>query len=300
MESSFISLLNENNSAVEKQLLVYLENKDDNGLSTRMAYSLLSGGKRIRPFIVIEAYRLFAKDFDIKNVLPFACAIEMIHTYSLIHDDMPCMDNDDYRRGRLTSHKVYGEGEALLTGDTLLTYAFEVLASNTYVSDKSVRLATIALARCAGFSGMAGGQMIDLDSEKNISCFDELLNMHSLKTGALIRCAMLLGYFAACDEPSNDIITDIESYATNIGVAFQIRDDILDRISSSQELGKPVGSDDKNLKTTTLTYLSVEEAQRMVDVLTDKAIETIKKYYSDGVECSSLIELAKYLVGRNK
>ena len=250
MKNNFLNLLVENNNIVEKELLSYLSNKDDNGLAKSMVYSLLSGGKRIRPFIVIEAYRLFCDKFDVKKVLPYACALEMIHTYSLIHDDLPCMDNDDMRRGKPTNHKVFGEAQALLAGDTLLTYAFEVLAGHEFVTDKSIRLATATLAKCAGFSGMAGGQMIDLSSGEDVKSFDELKKMHSLKTGALIKCAMLLGYFAACDTPNDDIINDLECFATNVGIAFQIRDDILDRISSSEELGKPVGSDDKNGKTT--------------------------------------------------
>ena len=300
MSSEFIKLLTENGKAVESSLLAYLSNKDDNGLAKSMEYSLLSGGKRIRPFIVIESYRLFANDFDINKVLPYACALEMIHTYSLIHDDLPCMDNDDMRRGKPTNHKVFGEAQALLTGDTLLTYAFEILASNAYVTDKSIKLATLALSKCSGFSGMAGGQMIDLNSGNDIKSFEKLKYMHSLKTGALIRCAMLLGYFAACDVSNNDIIRDLEQYATNIGIAFQIRDDILDRISSNEELGKPVGSDDKNGKTTSLTFMSVDEAQSMVCKLTDDAISAIEGYYHEKNIPHSLIDLAEYMVGRSK
>lgn len=300
MNSSFLELIDKNNAIVEKELKKYLTNKEDNGLAKSMEYSLLSGGKRIRPFIVIEAYRLFARNFDIRCVLPYACALEMIHTYSLIHDDLPCMDNDDMRRGKPTNHKVFGEAEALLAGDTLLTYAFEVLSSNEYVSDKSVRLATKALAKCAGFSGMAGGQMIDLSSGEKISSLEELKNMHSLKTGALIRCAMLLGYFAACDTPNDVVINDIENYATNVGIAFQIRDDILDKISSSEALGKPVGSDDKNGKITSLSFLSVENAQKLVEDLTQTAISSVEKYYKSDDSLRSLAELAKYMIGRSK
>ena len=300
MNSDFLNLLEENNRIVEKELLNYLTNKDDNGLAKSMEYSLLSGGKRIRPFIVIEAYRLFSSDFDIKKAVPFACALEMIHTYSLIHDDLPCMDDDDMRRGKPTNHKVFGEAEALLAGDTLLTYAFEVLASNEYVSDKSIKLATIALSRCAGFSGMAGGQMIDLSSQERIKSFDELKRMHALKTGALIKCAMLLGYFASCDTPNENVIRDLEIYALNIGIAFQVRDDILDRISSSETLGKPVGSDDKNGKTTSLSFMSVDEAQAVVEKMTNTAIATIEKYYNGKEIPCSLVELAKYMIGRNK
>lgn len=300
MSNNFINLLNENASVVEEELARYIKAGNDNGLAEPMAYSLLSGGKRIRPFIVIEAYRLFAKEFNIKAPLPFACALEMIHTYSLIHDDLPCMDNDSMRRGKPTSHIVFGEAEALLAGDTLLTYAFEVLSSNDYVSDKSVRLATSALAKCAGFAGMAGGQMIDLKSCDNIETFEELCYMHSLKTGALIRCAMLLGYFSATDSPKQEVILDIESFATKIGIAFQVRDDILDVISDANTLGKPIGSDEKNNKKTTMSFMNVEKAQEIVDTMTSEAISIIEKYYKDTDGEKSLVELAKYMVGRNK
>ncbi len=299
MNSNLLELLNENSLAVEKALNEYLTNKNDNGLAEPMKYSLMSGGKRIRPFIVIEAYRLFSESFEIERVLPFACALEMIHTYSLIHDDLPCMDNDDMRRGKPTNHRVFGEAQALLAGDTLLTYAFEVLASNPYVSDKSIRLATVALSKCSGFSGMAGGQMIDLSSNASVGSFDKLKNMHSLKTGALIRCAMLLGYYAACDDVSEQVVKNIEEYATKVGIAFQIRDDVLDKISNSEVLGKPIGSDDKNQKSTALTFISVEEAQKLVDSLTNEAIATIDEYCKK-TGYNSLIELAKYMVNRDK
>ncbi len=300
MKNSFIEYLNESANVIENELKQYMSVGNDNGLLDPMSYSLLLGGKRIRPFIVIEAYRLFAKKINLKAPLSFASALEMIHTYSLIHDDLPCMDNDDMRRGKPTNHIVYGEAEALLAGDTLLTYAFEVLASNSYVSDKSIRLATIALSKCAGFSGMAGGQMIDLKSCDNIASFEELCTMHSLKTGALIRCAMLLGYYAATDEPDLKVVSDIESFATKIGIAFQVRDDILDVISDETTLGKPTGSDEKNNKKTSISFMSVEKAQEIVDNLTNEAITIIEKYYSSDCEMKPLVELAKYMVERRK
>ena len=280
---------------VENALKNYID-VEGYGLEGPMAYSLLSGGKRLRPFIVVEAYKLFAKDDNIEKALPFACALEMIHTYSLIHDDLPAMDNDDYRRGKLTNHKVYGESNALLAGDALLTYAFSVLASNDMVSPSSVKLATKALADCAGFAGMAGGQMIDTNLQANT--YAELEKMHELKTGALIKCAMLLGYYAFCDIPDEKIVEDLKKFATNIGIAFQIRDDILDKIADESILGKPVGSDEKNQKKTSLSFMSIDEAQARVDFLTDEAIEIITKY-SDDDECI-LADLAKYLVNREK
>ena len=299
MKSEIIELLNENASIVEKELKQYLSCGNDNGMAKIMEYSLLSGGKRIRPFLTIEAFKLFSQDLDIKKVLPYACAIEMIHTYSLIHDDLPCMDNDDLRRGKLTSHKMFGEAQALLAGDCLLTYAFEVISSNKYVSDKSIVLAVRSLSEFSGFSGMAGGQMIDLSSQTGIKNFSELKNMHSLKTGALIICAVLLGYYAACDNPNETIVKDLKEYALNLGIAFQIRDDILDKISNVEELGKPVGSDEKNEKTTSLSFMSIEEAQDMVEELTSCAIGKINKYCNEVKNCT-LIDLAKFMTGREK
>ena len=291
-------LLLSNSIIVEKELENYILKNDNHGLHNAMAYSLLLGGKRIRPFIVLETYRAFSQSKDVKKALPFACALEMIHTYSLIHDDLPCMDNDDYRRGKLTNHKVNGEAQALLAGDTLLTYAFEVLSSNKYVSDKSIVLATKALAFCSGGFGMAGGQMIDLKSGDNIKTFDELKNMHALKTGALIKCAVLLGYYASTDKPNINIISCLEKFAINVGIAFQIRDDILDVISNTEVLGKQVGSDDKNGKTTTLTFLSIEEAQKQINILTNEAIDAINECLGENGQI--LIELAKYMTERDK
>lgn len=301
MTNNFSSLLEENTKIIEAELQKYIEKDNSYGLSKVMSYSLLGGGKRLRPFIVIEASKLFSKgDFNVKKALPFACALEMIQTYSLIHDDLPCMDNDDYRRGKLTSHKVFGEDKALLAGDSLLTYAFEVLASNEYVSDRIIRLATISLAKYAGFAGMAGGQMIDLNSSENIKTFDDLKLMHSLKTSALIKCAVILGYLSAVEQPSEEVISNLEKYAQNIGIAFQIRDDILDITSTSEEMGKPVGSDAKNGKTTSLSFMSVDEAEAEISNLTNDAIDIIKKYYIDPNGFCSLVQLAKFMGERKK
>ena len=286
----------ENAEIVEAQLKKYMD-INGYGIEKAMAYSLLGGGKRIRPFIAMEVYRLFSKSDDLEPVLPYACALEMIHTYSLIHDDLPSMDNDDYRRGKLTNHKVFGEAQALLAGDSLLTYAFKVAASNKNVSDRSARLATMCLSDCSGFEGMAGGQMIDLDSANNISSYEELKHMHALKTGNLIKCACLLGYYAACDEPEKTVENDLTDFAISLGIAFQLRDDILDKISDSQTLGKPVGSDEKNNKNTSLSYMTIEEAQKEVDVYTNKAIDSIAKYCDRD---SILPQFALYLINREK
>ena len=298
MNDKLKALIVENSTIVENELSKYIQEKDGYGLVDAMSYSLLAGGKRIRPFIVLETFKAFSGSCDVSKALPFACALEMIHTYSLIHDDLPCMDNDDYRRGKLTNHMVYGEGPALLAGDTLLTYAFEVLASNNKVSAKSVALATICLSKCAGAFGMAGGQMIDLNSEKNIKTYEQLKQMHALKTGALMKCAVLLGYYAYTDNPEKSIENQLESFAINLGIAFQVRDDVLDVISDSVALGKPTGSDSKNGKITTLTFMSLENAQKEVDALTNKSLDSL--YSCLGDKGAVLYELAKYMVERDK
>ncbi len=289
-------LIKSNSEIVEKALEGYM-NIDGYGIEKSMSYSLLSGGKRIRPFIVLEVYKLFSKSESVEKALPFACALEMIHTYSLIHDDLPSMDNDDYRRGKPTNHKVFGEAQALLAGDSLLTYAFYVASTNDKVSDKSVRLAIKCLSEYAGYAGMAGGQMIDLDSGNNITSYEELKRMHALKTSALIKCACLLGYYAACDTPDIETENALCIFSENIGIAFQIRDDILDKISDKETLGKNIGSDEKNQKKTSLSYMSIEDAQKEVDSLTNKAIEEITKYCKID---SVLPVFAKYLIDRKK
>ena len=298
MNEMLKKLITDNSTIVENELDRLVSTKDQYGLVDAMSYSLLAGGKRIRPFIVLETYKAFSGSNDVSKALPFACALEMIHTYSLIHDDLPSMDNDDYRRGKLTNHKVYGEGPALLAGDTLLTYAFEVLSSNDKVSSKSVALATICLAQCAGAFGMAGGQMIDLNSEKNIKSYEQLKQMHALKTGALMKSAVLLGYYAYTDEPNNEIEKQLESFAINLGIAFQVRDDVLDVIANNESLGKPTGSDNKNGKITTLSFMSLEDAQKEVDSLTSKALISLSECLDN--KGTVLYELAKYMVERDK
>lgn len=288
----------ETNQLIEKALDRHISTRDDTGLLDVAKYSLMCGGKRIRPFIVLEAYRLFSNKQDITKALPCACALEMIHTYSLIHDDLPCMDNDDYRRGRLTSHKVYGEDKALLAGDALLTYAFEVVSYANELTTEARINSIQALSRFSGYYGMAGGQMIDLNSERNISSLDQLFKMHSLKTGALISCALQLGYICACNTPNNKVLKDLEMVGYNIGIAFQIIDDILDKTSNPEVLGKLTGSDEKNGKKTTLSYLSLDEAKEKASNLTDEAISIINEYQKDA-DCV-LVDLFRYLLDREK
>lgn len=279
----------------EGALGVYME-RDDEDIKTLIEserYSLFAGGKRIRPFLTLEFCKLFGGDE--RAALPFAAAVEMIHTYSLIHDDLPCMDNDDLRRGKPTNHKVFGYSTALLAGDGLLTRAFGVAASNPYV-DSSVAVAAVkALSDAAGEFGMIGGQIIDLYGEKERLSEEKLLKLHALKTGALIKVSAELGCLAAgCAEDSVEMAAALE-YAAKIGLAFQIIDDIMDVTVSEEVLGKSAGSDAENNKTTFMTYYSVEDAKQYAAKLTAEAVSAIADYAGS----ETLTDLAAYLLDRD-
>ena len=256
-------------------------------------YSLFAGGKRIRPFLVLEFCRMFGG--DVRAALPFACAIEMIHTSSLIHDDLPCMDDDDLRRGRPTNHKVYGYANALLAGDALLMRAFEV-AVTAPVSPEAVRSAVGALATSAGDFGMIGGQIMDINNMVNENTdIEKLKKLHRKKTGALIRCSVLLGCIGAGLEWSDERVGAAMKYADNIGLAFQIIDDILDVVGDEATLGKNIGSDAELGKTTFMSYYSIDEAKELAKKLTDEAIESISGFENSKILC----DFAVYLLNRD-
>lgn len=242
-------------------------------VSDAMRYSVSNGGKRIRPILTMEFCRVCGK--NAKIALPFACAVEMIHTYSLIHDDLPCMDNDDLRRGKPSCHKQFGESYALLAGDALLTAAFETISRADDVSAEAIGRAVRALSVNAGTDGMIGGQVIDLLSEESTPDLETLNRIDLYKTGALIKAAVLLGCIAA-DVHDEKILNAASVYADSIGIAFQIVDDILDVTSSTEKLGKPVGSDDKNDKMTFVKLLGIKKCQVWVDDLTNKAIKALE------------------------
>lgn len=257
-----------------------------------MQYSLLGGGKRIRAFLCLQFAKLFGAREEM--AMPFACALEMVHAYSLIHDDLPCMDDDDLRRGKPSCHKKFDEPVALLAGDTLLTMAFEVAASNEYVSNRSVRLAVQELAREAGGCGMAGGQTLDLAN--TVDSYRSLRQIHLQKTSALITAACMLGYYAATDRPQRADMDNIRLYAEAIGLAFQIHDDILDVKSDTATLGKEVGSDAKNNKKTVLSFLTIPEAEEEEALLTLLAVEAVSVYNNSDILC----QLAIWLLSRKK
>lgn len=255
-----------------------------------MEYSLLAGGKRLRPILTLECCRLCGG--DVERALPLGCAVEMVHTYSLIHDDLPSMDNDDLRRGKPTNHKVFGEATAILAGDGLLTAAFGVIAAARELTEQQRLEAVRALSEAAGPQGMVGGQILDMDGEDRALSRSEIEELQRLKTGALICCAARLGCIAAgADELTAKAI---EGYAQRLGLAFQVRDDILDVTGSQDDLGKPIGSDTEQGKTTFVTLLGLEECQRWVEQLSDEACRCL-----DGLKGTEFLrELAKVLVLR--
>ena len=281
---------------INRDLYVYLDSYLDEYkvIFDSMRYSVENGGKRVRPLLTL----LFcdACGGDVEKALPLADAVEYIHTYSLIHDDLPCMDNDDFRRGKPSNHKVYGEAFALLAGDGLLTAAFERITdcqkSGLYSAEVAVN-AIFTLSHLAGSRGMIGGQIIDLLNEnRNDVEFDNLKLMDNLKTGALIEAACVMGCIAA--EADEEKIKAASEFAQKIGLAFQIKDDILDVTSTLEKLGKMAGSDAQNGKSTYVTLLGVEECQKLVDKLTDEAMSALDKFENN----DALKEYAKYLADR--
>lgn len=257
-----------------------------------MRYSVFVGGKRIRPVMALAFCRLCGGKPE--EALPFACAVEMVHTYSLIHDDLPCMDDDDLRRGRPTNHKVFGEAMALLAGDGLLTKAFETALSFSGPSEDALRAARI-LAQCAGAQGMVGGQCIDLDSEGKTVDLDLLREMDLGKTVALISAACQMGCVAA--GAGEDVLENARRYAEGVGMAFQIRDDILDVLGDAASLGKNVGMDAARDKRNYVSLLGVEKAQSLVDSFTAQAEQALDAFPGD---TGFLRELARSLAAREK
>lgn len=262
-----------------------------------MEYSVTAGGKRLRPILMNETYIMFGGKSDV--IEPFMAAIEMIHTYSLVHDDLPAMDNDMLRRGKPTTHATYGEAMGILTGDALLNYAFETALNAYDAEDADVNAITSAmriLARKAGVFGMIGGQVVDVMSEKHQLEIDEerLHFIYELKTGALIEASMMIG--AALAGASEEEITTVESVASMIGMAFQIQDDILDIEGDEAKLGKPIGSDERNEKSTYVTFAGIEKSKQEVRRLTDEAIEKLNSLPNKN---EFLVELLNYLVYRD-
>lgn len=279
---------------IEEKLLEFT--KDKNSLQgvilEAMEYSLMAGGKRLRPVLMLEFCRMCGG--DVSKYLDIACTIEMIHTFSLIHDDLPCMDNDDYRRGMPSCHKAFDENIALLAGDALNTLAFEVIANaameQRITADKAVMLTSV-LSHAVGTSGMIGGQVIDLQSEGKTISLDTLNKLQEQKTGALIEAACVMGVILGGDFEK---IPEAADYANALGRAFQIVDDILDVTGSFEELGKPIGSDDEQHKNTYVSLMGLEESKAAADKLTGEALGYLEIFKDNEFLC----DLTKSLLER--
>ncbi|MBO5603781.1 MAG: polyprenyl synthetase family protein [Acidaminococcaceae bacterium] len=275
------------NNFLEKRML----KKGISNVDEAMKYSLLAGGKRLRPILLMAAAEAVgANGYD---YLHAACGLEMIHTYSLIHDDLPCMDNDDYRRGRLTNHKVFGEAMALLAGDGLLTLAFEVMLEQRNVKPSVLVEVVHETAMCAGNFGMVGGQALDLDAENRQISAKELKTLHEGKTGAMFIAAVRGGAHLA--GATDEQLLALTHFAELVGLAFQIQDDILDVTSTEEELGKPIGSDEKNHKSTYVSLYGLETAKKMAEDTTQEALGCLDMF---GEKAEPLREIAKMMCNR--
>lgn len=284
------------NNVLEKFLPV--EEGQQRIIFESMNYSVRAGGKRLRPILMEETYHMFGGSSAV--IEPFMAAIEMIHTYSLVHDDLPAMDNDEYRRGKKTTHAVYGEAMGILAGDALLNLAYETAAKafDMEVADARVARAFTVLAKKAGVYGMVGGQVVDVESEKSDDCpitREKLDFIYRLKTGALIESSMMIGAILA--GASSDEVSRVEQIAAKLGLAFQIQDDVLDVTSTLEVLGKPVGSDEKNNKATYVTFEGLDKAVSDVERISKEAEEQLDDL---GYDDAFLKELFEYLIHREK
>lgn len=287
----FTTYYNNQRKLIDPFLENRLSKKGISKVDDAMAYSLLAGGKRIRPVLLMAtAEALGVKGY---NYLPVACGLEMIHTYSLIHDDLPCMDDDDYRRGRLTNHKVFGEAMAVLAGDGLLTLAFEVMLEQKNV-DPRVLIETVReMAMCAGNFGMVGGQGLDLENEGKSISAEELRKMHAGKTGALFIAAVRGGaHLAGANEQE---LLALTKFADLLGLAFQITDDILDVEGTTEDLGKPAGSDEKNHKSTYVSLYGLEAAKALAEKTVAEALECLEMF---GENAEALREITRLMCSR--
>lgn len=272
---------------MDETILNYFKHLPDNTLTQAMAYSMNLGGKRLRPALVLMSSRIFGGNEE--EILPMALAMEMIHTYSLIHDDLPAMDNDDLRRGKPTNHRVFGEANAILAGDALLNEAFTVLLSNFAVKSSEGARAALMISKAAGREGMILGQVYDLENEKKKADLSELISCHNRKTGELI-AASLTGpaiYYGASIEETQKIHT----FGINLGLAFQIQDDILDKTSSKEVLGKSTGKDEKSGKSTYVELFGIEKSREMAKEVTAQCLEMLRSIDRDTKELSDVTEL---------
>ncbi len=291
----FKEILKEKSNIINYELKKYIKNKQcpEKILNSSVEYSLLAGGKRLRPILIMSTYELFNK--DVQKCYPFAVAMEMIHTFSLIHDDLPGIDNDDYRRGKLTNHKKFNEATAILAGDTLLNYAYTVIINDITNNKENIELKLRALEEFSyNIDRMIAGEYVDTEFEGKKISNQYLEYMHENKTGALIKASVKIGAILAGANESD--IEKLSEYAEKIGLAFQIKDDILSEIGDEKVLGKPVGNDRERGKCTYVTKYGLEQSQKLLQNLTDDAIKIISYYNKN----EFLKDLALYIANRNK
>ncbi len=273
--------------------LLVVDEAPEKKLKEAMKYSITAGGKRLRPALILEGYRIFKPDYE--KALPFACAMEMIHTFSLIHDDLPAIDNDDFRRGKPTNHKVFGECTAILAGDGLLDYAYKVISNDMKDGENLPNKVKAFDIFSNGVFDMIKGEFVDTDLEGKDISMDQLMYMHNNKTGALIKASLLIGAtLAGADDVSLQVL---KKYADIIGLTFQIKDDILSETGDEKILGKPVGHDSINGKRTFVTMLGVEEANKRLDELTAESVSVLNDISDKDIEF--LKELAIFIKERN-
>lgn len=287
--------LNKKAMLINRELEKYVRSGEcpEKVLNQSMEYSLMAGGKRIRPVLIMATYELF--DNDVEKVFPFAVAMEMIHTFSLIHDDLPGIDNDDYRRGKLTNHKKFNEATAILAGDSLLNYAYNLIINDIINNSEDKEQKLQALKELSfGIDRMIAGEYVDTEFEGKEISSQYLEYMHENKTGALIKASVRIGAIMAGASQAD--IDKLTVYAEKIGLAFQVKDDILSEIGDSKELGKPVGNDKERGKCTYTTKYGIEKAQEMLKTITEEAIEAIEAFDNSDF----LKELALYIANRNK
>lgn len=285
MSQSFEQFIEKSKQIVEDKMKEYVVGDIPENLYESMAYSLFAGGKRLRPILLLASFQSFSDNVD--RVYRTATALEMIHTYSLVHDDLPAMDDDDYRRGMLTNHKKFDEATAILAGDGLLTNSFEIISDDPHLSDSEKVYLIKTLAHAAGAAGMVAGQILDMEGEKKQLTLEQLEEVHRLKTGKLISFAVDAGaYLAGTTEEQREYLREYSHY---LGLIFQVQDDILDVVGDPSKLGKPVGSDDENEKSTYPKLLGLEGAKKQMNTYEEKALAALKKSGAKGPYLEQLL-----------
>ncbi|MET3727869.1 geranylgeranyl diphosphate synthase type II [Fictibacillus halophilus] len=290
---AFEQYLRDKKTLVEEKMVAYLDKLDaPETLKKSMLYSISAGGKRIRPILALAVMESFEKNTE--EIVDVVCSIEFVHTYSLIHDDLPSMDNDDYRRGKLTNHKVFGEAQAILAGDALLTESFSLITNNSFLTAVQKVQMIAVLSKAAGATGMVGGQVEDIEGENRNLSLMELESIHEKKTGKMLECSVIIGGIAA--GASDEDLMHLTNYARHIGIAFQIQDDILDVTGNQEEIGKPVGSDEANLKTTYPKILGLDGAKKEMENHIHISLDHLNKINGN---TGILASIADYIIKRN-